>query len=132
MVTPGNCCWHGDAEPSRWLPRKTSSKEVAEVINRPRIAQMYGLTEADRAALLRRIDRRGDKAILKRRLPVHVRDPKDEKILATALDGKADYLVTGDEDLLVLNGHQELGPLRIITVTEFLDLVEQDCAATTS
>ena len=31
------------------------------------------------------------------------RDPKDDKLLALALDGNADLIVTGDKDLLVLN-----------------------------
>ena len=36
-------------------------------------------------------------------LPAGVcRDPDDDAILATALAAEADYLVTGDQDLLVL------------------------------
>ena len=31
------------------------------------------------------------------------RDKKDNFLLEAALEGKADYLVTGDEDLLILN-----------------------------
>ena len=31
------------------------------------------------------------------------RDPKDDKFLELALDGQADLLVTGDEDLLALH-----------------------------
>lgn len=36
-------------------------------------------------------------------LPIHCRDPKDDKLLACALGGEADVLVTGDRDLLVLS-----------------------------
>lgn len=32
-----------------------------------------------------------------------VRDKKDNKIIECAFDGQADYIVTGDPDLLVLN-----------------------------
>ena len=53
-------------------------------------------------------------------LPLHVRDPKDDYILATSLAGRADYLVTGDEDLLVLSGNSALGDLRIMSVKDFL------------
>ncbi len=42
-------------------------------------------------------------------LPVHCRDPKDDPSLAAALGGNADYIVTGDADLLVLDGHSTLG-----------------------
>jgi len=51
---------------------------------------------------------------------VAIRDPKDIHLLA-ALGGDADYLITGDADLLVLAGDPTLGPLRIITARAFLD-----------
>jgi putative PIN family toxin of toxin-antitoxin system len=37
-----------------------------------------------------------------RPIPPVTRDPKDDYLLAYAIVGRADYLVTGDEDLLVL------------------------------
>lgn len=46
-------------------------------------------------------------------LLVHSRDPKDDFLLACALGGDADYLVTGDQDLLVLNGNPSLRKLKI-------------------
>lgn len=36
------------------------------------------------------------------------RDKDDDKFLATALGGNAPYIVTGDDDLLVLDGHHGL------------------------
>ena len=36
------------------------------------------------------------------------RDPKDDKILALALSGQAEYIITGDRDLLVLNPFQSI------------------------
>jgi putative PIN family toxin of toxin-antitoxin system len=57
-------------------------------------------------------------------IPVEVRDPKDQKVLATALGGKADYLVTGDKDLIVLKDTDKLGGLKIVGVKEFLKLLE--------
>ncbi|WP_417589948.1 putative toxin-antitoxin system toxin component, PIN family [Owenweeksia hongkongensis] len=47
------------------------------------------------------------------------RDPKDDFLLSLALSGKADYLITGDKDLLVLNNISET---RIITYSEWLKL----------
>ena len=58
-------------------------------------------------------------------LALPVRDAKDEHILATALSGNADYLVTGDKDLLVLAGDPRLGKLKIVTVAEFLAILDQ-------
>lgn len=56
-------------------------------------------------------------------LPIHGRDSADDFMLALGLKGDADYLVTGDEDLLVLNGNPDLGKLKITTAKEFLDLI---------
>jgi PIN domain len=53
-------------------------------------------------------------------LPLHSRDKKDDKFLACALGGNCDYLVTEDDDLLVLNGKPELGKIQIGTAYEFL------------
>lgn len=55
-------------------------------------------------------------------LPIHGRDPKDDFLLACALTGAADYLITGDQDILVLNGNSSLGKLKIISAKNFLDL----------
>ncbi len=56
-------------------------------------------------------------------LPVHSRDIKDDYILAASLGGKADYLVTGDEDLLVLKTNPSLGKLKILSVRQFLSAI---------
>ena len=49
------------------------------------------------------------------------RDPKDDKILELAINGNADYVITGDEDLLALNPFQGIP---IIRPAEFLSLAE--------
>jgi putative PIN family toxin of toxin-antitoxin system len=46
------------------------------------------------------------------------RDAKDNKYLELAISGHAESLITGDEDLLVLNPFRNI---KIITVLEFLD-----------
>ena len=46
-------------------------------------------------------------------------DSKDNKILETAFDGKADFIVTGDSHLLVL---MEFKGIKIVTAEEFLKL----------
>jgi putative PIN family toxin of toxin-antitoxin system len=56
-------------------------------------------------------------------LPIHSRDRKDDKFLACALSIQCDYLITGDDDLLVLNGKKELNGLKIIRAAEFLQAI---------
>ncbi len=47
------------------------------------------------------------------------RDPKDNFLLSLAKDGKANYLITGDKDLLAIRKH---GKTSILTFTEFSNL----------
>ncbi len=50
------------------------------------------------------------------------RDPKDNKFLELAVNGKADYLISGDQDLLILNPFQEisiLSPQAFTLISDF-------------
>lgn len=51
------------------------------------------------------------------------RDPEDDKVLGLALSGQAQYIISGDRDLLVLAPFRNL---RIVTAEEFLKLTESD------
>lgn len=46
------------------------------------------------------------------------RDPKDNFLLALALDSNADVLITGDSDLLAI---KQIGHTQIMTLTSFLE-----------
>ena len=50
------------------------------------------------------------------------RDKDDDVVLATALVGKADIIVTGDDDLLVL---KKFRGIRILSPRKFLDFLER-------
>jgi len=81
------------------------NEEIIEVLNRPHIRDRYGLGDRifDVAFILWEV------AELVIHLPdVKVcSDPDDDKFLATAVGGKADYLVTGDVgDLLRLREYR--------------------------
>ncbi|MCA6518021.1 MAG: putative toxin-antitoxin system toxin component, PIN family [Pseudanabaena sp. M110S1SP2A07QC] len=47
------------------------------------------------------------------------RYPKDDKFLELAVNGKADYLITGDKDLLVLHPFRDI---EIINPSDFLNI----------
>ena len=56
-------------------------------------------------------------------LPARVcRDKSDDIVLATALAGKADVIVTGDDDLLVL---KRFRGIRIVSPRQFLESLSQ-------
>jgi uncharacterized protein len=48
------------------------------------------------------------------------RDPKDNFLLALAKDGQADYLITGDQDILIL---KKSGKTRMITYSSFISKI---------
>jgi uncharacterized protein len=48
------------------------------------------------------------------------RDPKDNYLLALAKDSNADFLITGDQDLLIL---ENFDLTKIVTYQDFLKIV---------
>ena len=54
-------------------------------------------------------------------IPAATRDPKDDYLLAHALMAQADYLVTGDRDLLAL---REVGQVKIVAPADFVEILK--------
>ena len=52
----------------------------------------------------------------------YTRDPKDDYLVAYSVVNEADYLITGDADLLVLG---RVGTLEIVEPAQFLDVLRQ-------
>jgi putative PIN family toxin of toxin-antitoxin system len=48
------------------------------------------------------------------------RDPKDDKVLELALNGEAQYIISGDRDLLILHPFRDV---LVITADEFLETI---------
>ena len=96
-----------------------TAKELEEVLARPKFDHYVSPTTRKRflAALLRRAD------IVETEHSLQVcRDPRDDKYLELAVDGRAAFLITGDMDLLVLNPFQEIS---IVTPAEFITAVKR-------
>ncbi len=96
------------------------NEEIIGVLNRPRIRDRYGIGDRifDVSFILWEV------AELVVHLPeVKVcSDPDDDKFLATAVGGKADYLVTGDvSDLLHL---REYKGIAIVSPRDFISLLK--------
>ena len=101
-------------------------EEYEQVLARPIFTQRFNLSTEEVGAFFRFLDRRAQLVTPDEPYRVAVRDPKDEHVLATALDGDADFLVTGDVDLLTLAGDAQVGALRIVTVRAFLDALTDE------
>lgn len=90
-------------------------EEIVRVLSRPRLARY--LDEDTVIQFLARIKRSWEEVTIIHSVKV-CRDPKDDKFLELALNGRADVLVTGDQDLLVLHPYQGI---QILTPASFLD-----------
>src|SRR3972149_7072984 len=101
-------------------------EEYDQVLPRPTFAVKYGLTAEEVRAFLALVSMLGLRVTPQRRLSVKIRHQKDEKVLAAALGGKAEYLVTGDQDLLVLRDDPHLKHLKIVTAREFLEILAKE------
>jgi len=53
-------------------------------------------------------------------IAAYSRDPKDDYLVAYGVVNEADYLVTGDDDLLAL---KRVGPMEIVRPAQFLDVL---------
>jgi putative PIN family toxin of toxin-antitoxin system len=68
-----------------------------------------------------RIIEKYSKNIVSKNIPKPIsRDKSDDKILQCGLDGNVDYIVTGDNDLLVLKEHKTI---KIISPKDYLEIV---------
>ena len=70
--------------------------ELNNVWQRPRLRRRIEAEDAER--LLEQLYLRGEMVELTT-IPPRCRDPQDHPVLATAIDGYADAIVTGDDDL---------------------------------
>ena len=95
----------------RLLVSDATMYELAEVLNRRKLDRY--VTLKDRRRFLRELAR------IAEFVPViqivrECRDPKDDKFLEVALNGKADVIITGDSDLLALHPWREISILTAV------------------
>ncbi len=93
--------------------------EIVDVLGRNKFRQKYHIEPDDISALINLIRLRGE-AIVPEVTITDCRDPKDNKFLEVALTGGADYLVSGDSDLLSMNPYQSIP---ILNPAEFLAVI---------
>ena len=74
--------------------------ELAEVLSRPKFDRYISLE--NRKSFIQRVGQISELVPIVQ-LVRECRDPKDDKFLEVALNGRADVIITGDEDLLGLH-----------------------------
>ena len=102
------------------LPEWLIDELTNSVQTNPRLAKRISITQLNRfTALLRAAAEQI--AEIETPIPVVSRDLDDDYVLAYALVGNADYLVTGDKDLLALEGL--IAGLEIVTPAQFVEIL---------
>jgi putative PIN family toxin of toxin-antitoxin system len=91
-------------------------EEISVVLSRPKFRNYFSL---DKVALLQESLRLRAELIETHSVIALSRDQKDDFMLLLCLDGAADFLLTGDADLLVM---QPFGNTQILKLTEFWGL----------
>jgi uncharacterized protein len=92
--------------------------ELEAVLSRPHLAEKLrarGRTVAEVMRTYRAVATVVEPAALE--FPAALRDPKDLPVLSCAVSAKADVIISGDKDLLVL---QEFAGIPILTPRQFL------------
>ncbi len=76
--------------------------EIDAVLKYPKIRKRHGWSDKEIEAFVRTIPLFAIFTPGRLRIRTQLNDPEDKKFLTAALEGKADYLVTGDKELLRL------------------------------
>lgn len=100
-------------------------EELHQVWNRPRLRQRIDPGQATR--LERQLQYRAIWVELQT-IPPDCRDPKDLPVLATAIDGKAEIIVSGDDDLRAddrLRAAMETYRIQLLGVNSFLEYLDE-------
>jgi putative PIN family toxin of toxin-antitoxin system len=93
----------------------TLIEELRSVLKRDYIQELIRPDEG--AVLLEAIYRKAEICPLLDDIPAYTRDPKDDKFIACALVGEADYVISVDKDLLVL---EALKGIQVVTPYDFV------------
>jgi uncharacterized protein len=95
--------------------------ELRDVLSRPRMGHRYGIDNTDIDDLVLLLLRNGEVVAPTRAIRV-CRDPRDDMFLEAAVEGEADVVVSGDDDLLVLHPFEGIP---IVGPAAFLAMLEQ-------
>lgn len=102
-------------------------EELAEVLNRPKIKNKYGISEDDISELLVLIEERAESVLLSGDITV-CRDKDDNLIIETAIKGKAAFLVTRDDDIKfdkAVSSFLLQHGISVISLSKFLALINK-------
>lgn len=95
-------------------------QEVEQVINRPKFKQAMVTANATQDQLIQKIISLAHFVIGPKLNIKACRDPQDNKVLECAVHAKADYIVSGDEDLLMLKNFRGIPVIKTSLILRLL------------
>lgn len=95
-------------------------QEISAVLSYPRIRARIRLSEREVDAIVAALLSQAEVTAGRLHMPGVTRDPKDDAIVACAIEGDADVIVSGDQDLLVLGDDKGV---RVITPRQFVEML---------
>lgn len=96
-------------------------EEIKRVLHYPHIKNKYKLTDEEINLAIATIEKDAIVLVDVLELDVIKEDPDDNKVLACALEVRADYIISGDKHLLTLEQYENIP---IIRVKEYLGILE--------
>lgn len=105
---------HKAVDTAQLLISEPTFAELSEVLSRPKFAPY--ISPDQRRAFLAYFQRVTERISITELIRV-CRDPKDDAFLELAVSGRADVLITGDQDLLVLHPFRGM---TILTPSDYL------------
>lgn len=96
------------------LASEATFEELGRVLSRPKFDRYVTLSE--REAFMHLLERVVEQVVVVGVVRA-CRDPEDDKFLELAANGAADVIITGDQDLLILNTFRSI---RIMTPVDYL------------
>jgi putative PIN family toxin of toxin-antitoxin system len=94
--------------------------ELDRVLTYPKLQCYY--TDEERTRFVALVLALSEVVELPETIPRLCRDPDDDRLIACAVVGEADIIVSGDDDLLAL---ERVGHIPILTAVQFLEMLEQ-------
>jgi putative PIN family toxin of toxin-antitoxin system len=95
-------------------------KELDRVLQVPKLQRYY--VEEERTRFVALLMVLSEVVELPETIPQMCRDPDDDRVIACAVAGNADVIVSGDDDLLVL---EQVGEIPILSPADLLARIEK-------
>ncbi len=124
--TPAQVLRRWEAETFEIATSPTLRAELSQTLEYPRVKKNIKASKEEMQETLRRLSLVPLNHEPTSQIDVVKRDPDDNRVLECAVDVDANYIVTGDEDLLEL---QEYQGIQIVSPAEFIQILDAQASS---